>query len=107
MKKIKPLIFFFIFISNTTFAQNKIHHVEPLNWWVGMKNPDLQLLINADNIAETIPSINYAGVIIKKISKGDSKNYLFIDLTISSNTKAGSFTINFKKEGKIENCIFP
>lgn len=78
----------------------QIQHVEPLNWWVGLKNPNLQLLIHGENIGDTEPTINYAGVSIKKVNKADSRNYLFLDLVIAKTTKAGSFTINFKKAGK-------
>lgn len=78
----------------------QIQHVEPLNWWVGLKNPNLQLLIHGENISETQPTINYTGVSIKKVNKADSKNYLFLDLVIAKTTKAGNFTINFKKAGK-------
>ncbi|AFK04047.1 alpha amylase catalytic region [Emticicia oligotrophica DSM 17448] len=97
MKKIYFLIYLccFHFVANA-----QIQHVEPLNWWVGLKNPNLQLLIHGENISETQPSINYAGVSIKKVNKADSKNYLFLDLVIAKTTKAGSFTINFKKAGK-------
>ncbi|HPH20882.1 MAG TPA: cyclomaltodextrinase N-terminal domain-containing protein, partial [Haliscomenobacter sp.] len=28
-----------------------------MNWWVGMKNPELQLLVHGQNIGETTPSI--------------------------------------------------
>lgn len=81
-------------------AEAQIQHVEPLNWWVGMKSPNLQLLIHGKEVAETIPTVNYAGVSIKKINKADSKNYLFLDLLLAKNTKAGTFTIHFKKAGK-------
>lgn len=96
----KTLTLLFIFCLNH-FVNAQIQHVEPLNWWVGLKNPNLQLLIHGENISETQPSINYPGVSIKKINKADSKNYLFLDLIIAKTTKAGSFTINFKKAGKI------
>jgi glycosidase len=79
----------------------QILHVEPLNWWVGMKNPNLQLLIHGNDIGSTNPSINYAGISIKKVSKASSKNYLFIDLLIAKNTKPGTCTIEFKKDNKI------
>jgi glycosidase len=82
----------------TSFAQ--VNHIEPLNWWVGMKDTNLQLLINGNDIGETTPSISYPGVTIKKISKADSKNYLFVDLDIAKNTRPGTFLINFKKSGK-------
>jgi len=99
MKSLKTLICTLIICTFQIQAQQNLR-IEPLNWWVGMKNPNLQLLINGKNIAETTPSINYAGVSIKKINKAESNNYLFLDLTISKNTKPGSFTINFKKDGK-------
>jgi len=98
IKNIFRLFAFILFSLNTT-AQ--IEQVEPLNWWVGMKNQNLQLLIHGNLVGETIPVINYPGVVIKKINKADSKNYLFIDLLIAKNTKPGTFDINFKKEGKI------
>jgi neopullulanase len=81
--------------ANPTNAQSV--RVEPLNWWVGMKNPNLQLLINAEGIGETTPAINYPGVTIKKVTKGDSKNYLFVDLVIAKTARPGAFSIQFKK----------
>ena len=93
-------LIFLVAISGKNDAQ--INHVEPLNWWVGMKNPVVQLLINGNDVGETTPMINYPGVTIKKISKGDSKNYLFIDLLVTKNTATGTLLINFKKAGKTE-----
>ena len=74
--------------------------VEPLNWWAGMKNPNLQLLIHEANISNAKASIQYPGVTIKKQTPGDSKNYLFLDLVIAANTKPGTFKINFTRDGK-------
>ncbi len=92
------LSFVLIFTSLNLLAQ--INHVEPLNWWVGMKNQNIQLLVNGNAVGETTPEINYSGVTIKKINKADSKNYLFIDLDIAKNTKPGTITISFKNAGK-------
>ncbi len=77
---------------------NDIQRVEPPNWWVGMKNTSLQLLVKHPNISETTPEISYAGVSITKVHKADSPNYLFIDLDISETAKAGNFNIVFKNE---------
>lgn len=81
-------------------ASAQVQHVEPLNWWVGMKDTNLQLLINGAGIAATTPVIRYNGVSIKKVNKADSKNYLFLDLAIAPNTKPGTFTIQFKKDNQ-------
>ncbi|GGG40143.1 glycoside hydrolase family 13 protein [Bizionia arctica] len=82
-----------ISVSNTSLT-----HVEPLNWWVGMKNNTLQLLVNHPKIGFTTPEITYNGVTIKKVHKAKSPNYLFIDLEISEDTKPGKFDIIFKDE---------
>ena len=78
----------------------QIQHVEPLNWFIGMKNKNLQLLVNGTDVGELIPVIHYPGVIIKKITSGDSKNYLFIDLHIDPDTKPGTMPIQFTHSGK-------
>ena len=40
--------------NNLTVEYRDIERVEPPNWWVGFKNPDLQLLVKGDpNITES------------------------------------------------------
>jgi len=86
--------------SQFSFSQAQIHHIEPLNWWVGMKDPSLQLMVNGPGIASTQPVIRYPGVTIKSIKKGDSNNFLFIHLMIDPQTKPGKFFISFNRDGK-------
>lgn len=82
-------------------VKREIERVEPPNWWIGFKNQQLQLLVKHPNISEAKPSIHYSGVSIAKVHKADSPNYLFLDLHIAENTKAGQFNIHFKyKDGK-------
>lgn len=82
------------------FAQSA--EVYPTHWWAGMKNPKVQLMIHAQNIGNGSGdvTINYPGVIVEKVHKAESKNYLFADLNISSQAKPGSFKINIKTQGK-------
>lgn len=82
-------------------AQNEITRVEPPVWWVGMKNPDLQLLIYGSNISELQPEINHQGVKLQSVTKVDNPNYLFIDLKIEPTVTAGAFNIVFKQNGKV------
>ena len=94
---------FLFFVIALCFGQlgfSQINHVEPLNWWVGMKDPQVQLLVNGVDIGETVPQISYPGVTIKGFTKGDSKNYLFIDLLISKTAKPGTLIIRFTLDGK-------
>lgn len=90
-----------LLLATQSLAQTtSIQHVEPLNWWVGMKDPNLQLLVHGTNIGETTPTIGYAGVKIQKTHQADSKNYLFLDLVIAKSAKPGTFPITFTREGK-------
>ena len=89
-----------IVVSKVGIAQNGIERLEPANWWVGMENSALQLLVKHPDISERTPEIKYPGVSISKVHKADSPNYLFIDLNIAETTKAGSFNIVFKQANK-------
>ncbi len=82
---------------------NDIERIEPPHWWTGFNNTQVQLLVKHPNISEATPSINYNGVSIAKVHKADSPNYLFIDISISENTKAGQFNIyfDFKNEKQL------
>lgn len=79
-------------------TNSKLMHVDPPNWWVGFKEAELQLMVKYPNISETTPKILYKGISIIKVHKGDSPNYLFIDLEIAENTKPGKFDIIFTNE---------
>jgi glycosidase len=87
-----------LFLTQSICAQNvSLDRVEPPNWWIGMENTELQLLVSGKNISQTKPTINYDGITINSISKLESSNYLFIDLTISKTTKEGAFDIIFNQ----------
>lgn len=98
MKKLAIFIVSIAF-SMSTFALN-VDRVEPMFWWVGMKNPTIQLMVHGQEIAATEISLNYPGVKIQTISRQENPDYVFIDLSISPETKAGSFPIQFRKNKK-------
>ncbi len=85
-------------IESVEVSNTSLTHVDPPNWWIGMKDNSLQLLVNHPEIGLTTPEINYEGVSIKEVHKAKSPNYVFIDIEISKNAKAGQFDIVFKNE---------
>jgi glycosidase len=81
----------------------QIERVEPAFWWVGMKNPQLQLLVHGTEICNMQVTIQYPGIKIVKVNRACSPNYLFVTLDINSNTaKAGKFEVLFKQPGKTD-----
>ena len=91
---------FFLLLSSSVFAQSKLERIEPMNWWVGMHNPKLQLLIHGNQIAAYEIRINYPSVKLLEVHKVENPNYLFADLEISTTAKAGKMTIGFFLNGK-------
>ncbi len=74
----------------------KVSRIDPPNWWVGMKNQKLQLMVYGQNISTANVSINYKGVILESIEKVENPNYLFLNLTINSDAVSGKLPIEFK-----------
>ena len=85
-------VFFNIFMINAQAIQK----VEPPNWWIGMKNPKLQLMVYGENIASKSIEISDKNIILEKISKADNPNYIFLDLDLSKIKKPQKFDILFK-----------
>jgi len=99
MKKLILFSLIVLAVSFTGVAKTSLQRIEPMNWWVGMKNPNLQLLVYGENISATNLVINYPGVTLKKVHLVENPNYLFVDLVIAPETKPGKFIMEFK-EGK-------
>lgn len=100
MKKI--ILFFSLcwIVSGAVAAPYEIKHLEPENWWVGMKYNHIELMVHGDNIGATQPVLNYPGVNIVSSEKADSANYLFVTLAIGGDAKPGKFPINFLLNGE-------
>ncbi len=88
--------------TNIEVSNSKLERVEPINWWIDFKDNTLHLLVKDDNIGSSNPEITYAGVTIDEVHKADSPNYLFIDLSIANNARAGKFDIVFKFDDDLE-----
>ena len=99
MKKIRVFLVISIIIScfaNVAQAQNSIDRMEPPFWWVGFKESRLQLLVHGSEISKYTPNITFPGIKITNTIRVKSPNYLFIDVLIASDAKAGKFNISFK-----------
>ncbi|HEY4937290.1 MAG TPA: alpha-amylase family glycosyl hydrolase [Puia sp.] len=92
MKKLILLPLLIIFCSG--FGQNEIK-VYPSSWWIGMKNPHLQLMIHGKNIGTASFKLEYPGVILENTLRLKNPNYLILDLTIRPDSKPGNIKIDF------------
>ena len=80
----------------TAHAAVKIDRIEPTNWYVGMKNPSVQLMVYGEGIRDAEVNIDYAGVTIDSLVRLDSPNYLLIYLN-TRGAQPGTMDITFKQ----------
>jgi glycosidase len=97
MKKIALCLFLFCSACFALRAANDftINRIDPPNWWVGMKDTTLQLCVFGKNISSAQIGITQPGITVQNISKVENPDYLFIDLSISPDTRPGDVMINF------------
>ena len=76
-----------------------VDRIEPADWYVGMKDTSLQLMVYGKDIKTAEVSVDYPGVKVESIARLDSPNYLFVYLDLDG-AKAGEMTLNFKKGNK-------
>lgn len=76
-------------------AAVKIDRIDPTDWYVGMKDATLQLMVYGPNIREANVTTDYPGVAIDSLVRLDSPNYLLVYLNLKD-AQAGEMTLNFK-----------
>jgi glycosidase len=87
-------------------AQSKEVNAYPTHWWVGMKNPKLQIMLHGKNIGGANFTIGYPGVKLQKVFKAENPNYVFIDLLISASTQPGILKIKMTDKGQSSTVDF-
>lgn len=96
-KRLLLLVFVQLGTFHLSFAQKPdIQRINPTNWWVGMKNPNLQILVYGKNIGTANVNLKpYSGVKLKKTQTVENPNYIFVDLDISKIAKPGNLQLIF------------
>ncbi len=95
---VRQSVFFIVLIiaAQTILGQSNIS-VYPTHWWVGMKNPKLQLLIHGESIgASKKVSLRHDGIKLERVHRFPNPNYLALDLLIASNARPGNVTISLE-----------
>ena len=83
----------------TVMAAKKtvIDRIEPTDWYVGMKNPSVQLMVYGQGIRDVASvTTDYPGVVIDSLVRLDSPNYLLIYMNLKD-AQPGTMTLNFGK----------
>ena len=95
MKKIILLLSSSLCVIISVFSQRSDISVYPMNWWVNMTNPKLELMVHCEDIGKYNVSLSYPGIKLEKVHHVENINYLFLDLALSPGTKPGNMIIKF------------
>jgi glycosidase len=76
-----------------------LQRIDPPSWWVGMKNPTLELLLYGKDISKANVTMKYDGVKILKRETLANPNYLFLTLEISPKAKPGNIVFAVQNGG--------
>jgi len=112
MKKI--ILFTFLLSAFFITKAQEVAEVYPTHWWVGMKNPSLQLMIYRKDIANEIPTIKMSAagiavaedITLKRIFKPENPNYVFLDIVIRPGAKPGMRMIRIPAKGSYKQINF-
>ena len=102
MKPYATLLLSCLLLAQVTAQNPAIQRIDPTNWWVGMKNPELQLLVYGKDLKGSSVQINYPGISIRQVYEVENPNYLFIDLYLAPETAAGTFNLELSKTVQVK-----
>ena len=82
MRKKLVLIFFAVLCTASLAFPTDIEKIEPGNWWTGMKDSKLELLVYGKDLDGTSVTIEAEDVEVVAVENADSPDYLFVTLDI-------------------------
>ena len=94
MKKILTAL-----LLGTTLTMNaavKIDRIEPTDWYVGMKDASLQLMVYGEGIKTAEVTTDYPGAHIDSLVRLDSPNYLLVYMNLKD-AQPGTMTLLFQQ----------
>ena len=80
-------------LSELTDKDVQVSRIDPTDWYVGMNDPTLQLMVYGQGIREAEVSVK--GAKIDSLVRLDSPNYLLVYLNVKD-SKAGTLPLTFK-----------
>ncbi len=88
-----------VMMMNGAKVKVTVDRVDPTDWYVGMKNPSLQLMVYGKNIASVKDvTTDYPGVVIDSIVRLESPNYLLVYLNLRD-AQPGTMKLRFTGKG--------
>jgi len=99
-----PLAVLYILITSVSALTQVVHKVEPPFWWANMQNPELQIMIYGNHVADYEIKLENKEVTYT-LENVENANYTFLNLTIPENIDPTVLEIELWKNNKIVETI--
>lgn len=76
-----------------------LERMDPPNWWKGMENPEVQVLLKGNQIADYQLAVNDMSV-LKEVIRVPNRNYLFVNLQIPETYEPNQLIFTLKHDKK-------
>ena len=94
------MVLWTLMMSMNAAKKVTVDRIDPTDWYVGMKNPSLQLMVYGQNIRDVQDVItDYPGVKVDSIVRLDSPNYLLVYLNLHD-AQPGTMTLKLIANGQ-------
>src|SRR5512140_2905556 len=94
--RLNALLLLFTLSAQAVPAQEAhISKVEPPNWWTGMKQTRVQLMLYGEGLEGAKASCASSGIHIAGTTSTGNPSYLFVDLELSPTIQAGTVSLQF------------
>ncbi len=106
MKKLLFTLSFIVYMMSMNAATKvQVQRIDPTDWYVGMKDASLQLMVYGPGIRVASVSTDYPGVRIDSLVQLESPNYLLVYLDLKG-AKAGNMPLTFQVGKKKEKVLY-
>jgi len=92
---------FIVFLASTMGLSQQVKRVEPPFWWTGMANTELQLMLYGTGIQGYDIRSSDPGIKVVRQHRLENNHYLFLDLEITEEAKAGYYDLYFERSGEL------
>ncbi len=106
MKKLVAIIALTIMALNVSGARPQlVSRIDPTNWYVGLKDASLQLMVYGRGIRDAEVTVGRTDVTLDSLVRMDSPNYLLVYLSIG-NAAPGELPLTFRVGGRRQTVTY-
>ncbi len=94
-------------VSLAKAVADPILRVEPPNWWAGLSQSQLELMVYGPNIARSSVKVEYPGLRFVSQTSLDNPNYVFLTLELDPQLSPGTVDLKFTIDGTTHIYPYP